>query len=185
VESEAGQGAGLADRRCETRLYPRRTAYSVLARLLLREPFGMAFSAPPNSGPTVRLPRILLVDDDPIVLRALRRLLLGGRPGWEIDVAESGDAALSRLESKTYDVVVTDLHMPGLDGVTLLGRLKTKHPNVMRVVHSSHVESLPPEQAQELAHAVLTKPGRPDELVVVLQWALAQRRKQARDSVGS
>jgi PleD family two-component response regulator len=125
VESEAGQGAGLADRRCETRLYPRRTAYSVLARLLLREPFGMAFSAPPNSGPTVRLPRILLVDDDPIVLRALRRLLLGGRPGWEIDVAESGDAALSRLESKTYDVVVTDLHMPGLDGVTLLGRLKT------------------------------------------------------------
>jgi CheY-like chemotaxis protein len=155
-----------------------------LARLLLREPFGMAFSAPPNSGPAVRLPRILLVDDDPIVLRALRRLLLGARPGWEIDMAESGEAALVLLETKTYDVVVTDLHMPALDGVTLLGRLKTEQPNVMRVIHSSHVESLTPEQAQELAHAVLAKPGRPDELVVVLEWAIAQRRKHLRDSVG-
>jgi CheY-like chemotaxis protein len=155
-----------------------------LAGLLLRELFGMAFSAPPNSGPTVRLPRILLVDDDPIVLRALRRLLLGARPGWEIDMAESGEAALVLLETKTYDVVVTDLHMPAIDGVTLLGRLKTEQPNVMRVIHSSHVESLAPEQAQDLAHAVLAKPGRPDELVVVLEWAIAQRRKHLRDSVG-
>ena len=144
----------------------------------------MAFSAPPHSGPAVRAPRILLVDDDPIVLRALRRLLLGARPGWEIDMAESGDAALALLESKTYDVIVTDLHMPALDGAALLSRLKTEQPNLMRVIHSSHVESLTPEQAQELAHAVLTKPGRPDELVVVLEWALAQRRKQLRDSVG-
>ena len=99
-------------------------------------------------------------------------------------MAESGDAAFSLLAAKTYDVVVTDLHMPGLDGAALLGRLKTEQPNVMRVIHSSHVESLTPEQTQDLAHAVLTKPGRPDELVVVLEWALAQRRKQLRDSVG-
>ena len=99
-------------------------------------------------------------------------------------MAESGEAALMLLESKTYDVVVTDLHMPVLDGVALLGRLKTEQPSVIRVVHSSHVESLTPEQAQDLAHAVLTKPGRPDELVVVLEWALDQRRKRLRDSVG-
>lgn len=144
----------------------------------------MAFSAPPNSGPSIRPPRILLVDDDPIVLRAIRRMLLGARPGWEIDMAESAEAALLLLESKTYDVVVTDLHMPVLDGMALLGRLKTEQPSVMRVVHSSHVESLSPEQGQELAHAVLTKPGRPDELVMVLEWALEQRRKRTRDSMG-
>jgi two-component system response regulator YesN len=144
----------------------------------------MAFSAPPNSGPSVRLPRILLVDDDPIVLRAIRRLLLGARPGWEIDMAESAAAALLLLATKSYDVVVTDLHMPVLDGVALLSRLKTEQPSVMRVIHSSHVESLTAEQGQELAHAVLTKPGRPDELVVVLEWAIEQRRKHLRDSVG-
>jgi CheY-like chemotaxis protein len=144
----------------------------------------MAISAPPNSGPAVRSPRILLVDDDPIVLRGLRRLLLGARPGWEIDVAESGESALGLLGAKTYDVLVTDLHMPNIDGASLLQRLKAEHPNVMRVIHSSHIESLTPERAQELAHAVLTKPGRPDELVVVLEWAIAQRRKRLRDSVG-
>ena len=144
----------------------------------------MAFSAPPNSGSTVRLPRILLVDDDPIVLRALRRLLLGARPGWEIDMAESAEAALLLIESKSYDVVVTDLQMPVLGGASLLARLKTEHPSTMRLIHSSHVESLTPEEAQDLAHAVLAKPGRPDELVVVLEWALDQRRRRLRDSVG-
>lgn len=144
----------------------------------------MLFSTPPTSGPSVRPSRVLLVDDDPIVLRALRRLLLATRPGWEIDMAESGAAALLLLETKTYDVVVTDLHMPVLDGIALLTRLKAEHPTVMRVIHSSHIESLSPDQCQELAHAVLPKPGRPDELVVVLEWALEQRRRQARDSVG-
>ena len=143
----------------------------------------MAFSAPPTSGPGVRWPRVLLVDDDPIVLRALRRLLLGARPGWEIDMAESAEAALVLLESKTYDVVVTDLHMPVLDGLALLNRLKTEQPSLMRVIHSSHVESLSPDETQEVAHAVLAKPGRPDELVVVLEWAIDQRRRRQRDSV--
>ena len=144
----------------------------------------MAISAPPTSGPAVRSPRILLVDDDPIVLRAIRRLLLGARPGWEIDMAESGDAALQLLTTRTYDVVVTDLHMPMVDGVALLQRLKTEQPSVMRVIHSSHVESLSREQLEDLAHAVVTKPGRPDELVMVLEWALEQRRRRLRDSVG-
>ena len=144
----------------------------------------MAFSAPPNSGPSVRVPRVLLVDDDPVVLRALRRLLLGTRPLWEIDMAESGGAAFQLIESRSYDVVVTDLHMPVLDGIALLERLKSKQPTVMRVIHSSHVESLSPDQTHELAHAVLGKPGRPDELVVVLEWAIEQRRRRLRDSVG-
>jgi CheY-like chemotaxis protein len=144
----------------------------------------MAISAPPTSGKGVRSPRVLIVDDDPIVLRALRRLLLGARPGWEIDMAESGDAALALLEARTYDVVVTDLQMPAFDGVELLRRLKTEQPSVMRVIHSSHVESLLPGQADELANAVLTKPGRPDELVLVLDWAIDQRRRRMPDSAG-
>lgn len=143
----------------------------------------MALSDPPTSGPTGRVPRLLLVDDDPIVLRAIRRLLLSARPGWEIDMAESGDAALQLLGSRIYDVVVTDLHMPKVNGAALLQRLKTEQPSVMRVIHSSHAESLTREQLEELSHAVVTKPGRPEELVTVLEWTLDQRRR-LRDSVG-
>lgn len=144
----------------------------------------MAISAPPTSGKGFRSPRVLLVDDDPIVLRALRRVLLGARPTWEIDMAESVDAAMSLLGAKTYDVVVTDLHMPVLDGIALLRRLKKEQPSLMRIVHSSHIESMTAEQADEFAHAVLAKPGRPDELVQILDWAIDQRRRRVRDSVG-
>lgn len=144
----------------------------------------MAFSAPPTSGPSVRAPRLLLVDDDPIVLRAVRRSLVGARPGWVVDMAESAESAFLLLQSKTYDVAVTDLHMPVHDGLELLRRLKTEHPTLMRVIHSSHVESMAKEQVQEVAHAVLTKPSRPEELVAVLEWALGERRRRVRDSVG-
>lgn len=99
-------------------------------------------------------------------------------------MAESGDAALQLLGSRTYDVVVTDLQMPMVDGVALLRRLKTEQPSLMRVIHSSHAESLTGEQLQELSHAVVTKPGCPDELVTVLEWALDQRPRAIRDSVG-
>jgi CheY-like chemotaxis protein len=124
------------------------------------------------------------VDDDPIVLRAMRRLLLGARPAWEIDMAESGDAALLLLEAKRYDVVVTDLHMPVVDGVTLLRRLKSEQPSTMRVIHSSHIESLGRAELEALSHAAINKPARSDELVLVLDWALEQGRRRLRDSVG-
>ncbi|HKY34360.1 MAG TPA: response regulator [Polyangiaceae bacterium] len=145
----------------------------------------MASTEPPTSDASVRSPRLLLVDDDPIVRRAIRRLLQGGRPGWQIDVAESREGALQLLKIKTYDVVVTDLHMPALEGVALLRGLKMQQPTVMRVIHSSHVESLSREQLEDLSHAVIAKPGRPDELVMVLDWALEQRRRKIRDCVGS
>jgi DNA-binding NtrC family response regulator len=144
----------------------------------------MAISAPPTSSKAFRAPRVLLVDDDPLVLRALRRQLLGARPIWEIELAESVEAAMRLLETRIYDVVVTDLHMPVLDGIALLRRLKKEQPSLMRVVHSSHIESMTAEQADEFAHAVLAKPGRPDELVLILDWAIDQRRRRLRDSVG-
>ncbi len=124
----------------------------------------------------------MLVDDDPVVLRALKRLLLAARPGWEINSAESGEAALQLVERDGYDVVVTDLHMPQSGGLALLERLKAEQPGVMRVIHSSHVESIGSEVAQELAHAVLRKPARPDEPVLIIDWALDQRRRRLRDS---
>jgi two-component system, response regulator YesN len=143
----------------------------------------MSFSAPPTSGPSARAPRILLVDDDPVILRAVRRLLLGARPNWAVDVADSAKAAFLLLESRTYDVAMTDLHMPVQDGLQLLSRLETEHPTMMRVLHSSHLEAAAESQVRDLAHAVVVK-GRPEELVEVLEWALGERRRRVPDSMG-
>jgi CheY-like chemotaxis protein len=144
----------------------------------------MAISGPPHSGPSVRLPRVLLVDDDQTVLRALRRMLLGARPHWQIDMAESPAGAISLLASSSYDVLVTDLHMPGAGGRELLERLKTERPSLIRVIHSSHVESLTQSELEKLAHGVLRKPADPSDLIGMLEWAIDQRRRRKRDSAG-
>lgn len=76
-------------------------------------------------------PRILLVDDDPDILESLRDWLL--REGYAVDVAGDGGLALARATAEAYDVVVTDLRMPGLDGLALLDGLErlTPRPRVI------------------------------------------------------
>jgi DNA-binding NtrC family response regulator len=125
----------------------------------------------------------LLVDDDPVVLRSLRRLVLAAHPRWEIDTAEGVDLALKLLELRDHDVVVTDLQMPELDGMVLLERLKSERPWVTRVIHSSHVESLAPGAA-ELAQIVIPKPCSARALLSALEDAFDQKHWLVRDSAG-
>jgi len=143
----------------------------------------MSISEPPHSGPEPRGPRLLLVDDDAVVLRAVRRLLLSAHPRWEIDTAEGVELALELLEERDHDVVVTDLQMPELGGLALLERLKTERPWVTRVIHSSHVESLT-EEAAALAHAVIPKPSSSETLLGALERALDRKQWLVRDSAG-
>jgi len=143
----------------------------------------MPMSEPPQSGPEPRGPRLLLVDDDPVVLRAVRRLLLAAHPRWEIDTVEGVELALKLLEERDHDLVVTDLQMPELDGLALLERLKTERPWVTRVIHSSHVESLAAEAAA-VAHAVIPKPCSSETLLQALEQALDEKQWLVRDSAG-
>lgn len=62
-------------------------------------------------------PRILVVDDDPLVTQLLVDTLIG--QGYQVDSVSNGVAALERLEHQRYDLILSDLHMPRLDGVGL------------------------------------------------------------------
>ena len=62
--------------------------------------------------------RILIVDDKPSMRRVLAKAL--GKPGLDVDTATNGEDALEHMRKCTYDVVVTDLRMPKLDGIGLL-----------------------------------------------------------------
>ena len=68
--------------------------------------------------------RILFVDDESMVLDGLRRMLRGMRNEWEMEFAASGHEALKILDSKQFDVIVTDMRMPGMDGCQLLNHVK-------------------------------------------------------------
>src|SRR5271154_5976524 len=79
---------------------------------------------------------LLLVDDDSSIHTLVQAML--EEDGWEMDAVESGDAALTCLASRTYDLVLTDIRMPGMDGLTLLSRIRQKSPKIRVVVMTVH-----------------------------------------------
>lgn len=131
----------------------------------------------PESGtlPIAQRPRILLVDDEPSVLRGLRRAVAALRPNWQIDVADGGTVALCRLSERRYDLLVTDLEMPGIDGIALLTRAEAQFPDVLRMVHSSRVEDMADTGTSHLAQSAVHKPARPLDLIAAIEVALSTR----------
>jgi DNA-binding NtrC family response regulator len=119
-----------------------------------------------------RPPRIVVVDDDPKVLSALRRVLRAAEPDWIVRTAANGQKALEMIAADGADVVVTDLHMPVMDGFQLLQRLERSHPETIRIVHSSHTAMLATELLRYLAHNVIAKPTPAPEIVELLRWAV-------------
>lgn len=120
------------------------------------------------------LPRVLVVDDERAVRSALRVNL--SRAGFEVSLATTGDEALTFLQDTLPDVILTDLRMPGTDGMMLLEAVTVEHPGLPVVMMTGHGSV---EHAVEAMRAGATdyviKPVRRDELVLVLRRALKTR----------
>lgn len=136
--------------------------------------------------------RILFVDDEEMVLRGIQRVL--SRSDIEIDMATSAQAALDRMAEDEFDLIVTDLRMPGMDGVQLLERVKKDYPTTLRLVLSGHADEMAAVRAAGLAQRFLLKPCSMETLtaaVVRAQTVAAQlrdprlRRSVARTSLPS
>lgn len=117
-------------------------------------------------------PLVLLVDDDAAITTVLGSLL--EQEGMAVTCAASGSQALLALTKHPVDLVVTDLRMPGMDGMTLLRQIARSHPEVPVVVLSAHgTVSLAVDAMKAGAADFLTKPFDRDEVVFVLKKALA------------
>ena len=79
---------------------------------------------------------ILFVDDDKDVLDGFKRVLFKMRKEWDMEFVTSGEEALERLESKSFNAVVTDIGMFGISGTELFRIVKESHPEVARVIIS-------------------------------------------------
>jgi putative nucleotidyltransferase with HDIG domain len=102
--------------------------------------------------------RILFVDDDPAILAGLRSLLYKDRKRWEMAFADGGTHALAEMSSQPFDVVVTDMRMPGMDGATLLNKIKDAYPATGRIMLSGHAEREAIVRALPALHQLLSKP---------------------------
>src|SRR4051812_44920496 len=102
--------------------------------------------------------KVLFVDDEPRVLQALKRSLAISNVPWEAHFVDGGAAALSALESETYDVVVTDMRMPGVDGAAVLNAARERDPSIVRIVLSGQADEAAALRVVRVAHQFLAKP---------------------------
>lgn len=123
--------------------------------------------------------KVLLVDDEPLILAALRRMLGRVRPEWTVDTAGGGLEALMRLQGAPPDLILADLDMPDLDGLSLLARVRDRHPATVRIVLSGTGDPVTRLRTARVAHHFLAKPCELDDLLAVLDRArpLALQRR--------
>ena len=117
-------------------------------------------------------PKVMCVDDEPSILLLVQRLLQiqGFEPVGFSDPA----LAIAAFESGTYDAVITDIHMPGMDGLALLQALRERQPEIPVIVVTGHGTADTAIQAlREGASGMLVKPFTCDELLAEVRRALA------------
>lgn len=102
--------------------------------------------------------RILFVDDEPMVLQGIQRMLRPMRNEWNMEFAEGGERAKAALLTSVCDVVVTDMMMPGMDGAAVLEFTREHSPKTIRMVLSGHAEQHHAMKCVGLAHQYLSKP---------------------------
>ena len=113
--------------------------------------------------------RLLIVDDDPNLLRAVAACLRG--EGYEVDTARSGDEALIHIAQRLPDLIVSDIRMPRMDGYALARQLRgNPRTDLIPVIFLTAMD----ESSERIAgirsgvDAYLTKPFEPDELIAVI-----------------
>jgi two-component system response regulator HydG len=120
-------------------------------------------------------PRILIVDDDAGVRYTLRSVLEGA--GHSVEEAEDGEAALARVERESFDLVLTDLRMPKMDGLELLRRIRARSQPPRVILITAHgSERAAVSAMKEGAYDYFRKPFETDDLLAVVERAVESVR---------
>jgi putative nucleotidyltransferase with HDIG domain len=102
--------------------------------------------------------RILFVDDEPLLLSGLQRSLRPLRKEWSAAFAEGGEEALELLARQPFEVIVTDMRMPGMDGAALLNEVMRLYPDMLRLVLSGQSDLESVVKSAGVTHQYLAKP---------------------------
>ncbi|QSQ20292.1 sigma-54-dependent Fis family transcriptional regulator [Pyxidicoccus parkwayensis] len=125
---------------------------------------------------TPEKPAVLVVDDKENMRKLFARIL---GDAYAVTEAADGTQALARLAAREFDVVVTDIQMPGADGFAVLREVKRRAPDTEVVLVTAYA-SIPKavEAIKEGAYDYLSKPFDPDEVALLVARALEQRRQR-------
>jgi DNA-binding response OmpR family regulator len=127
-----------------------------------------------STGATAQPPRILVVDDEAHIRSSLSQALL--LSGYQVEVAEDGEEVLDRLTADSYDLMLLDLHMPGVDGLTVMRRARAVRPELLVVILTGYAD-LPSAILAVQSEAVdyLRKPTGLGQIITAVGRALHAR----------
>ncbi len=116
---------------------------------------------------------VLLVDDDPALLQALPETLRLRMSEVTVETADSASAALDRIAARDFDAIVTDIRMPGMDGLALLAEIRGRRPDTPILIITGHGEyDLALRALRGGAYDFIHKPIDRDDFVASLDCAL-------------
>jgi len=122
--------------------------------------------------------RILVVDDEPNMLRLLKTILMD-KTGYEVTTTNNPLEVSKLLQEDHYDLVVTDLKMPLVDGIDLIGIVKNIEPTIPIIVITAYGTIETAEEAiQKGAYDFITKPFRKETILITIKRALEWKRMQ-------
>src|SRR6266478_1169392 len=122
-------------------------------------------------------PQILIVDDDTALLQALPRMISLRIVGVGVDTSESAQAALEQIQEHDYDVIVSDIKMPGMDGLELLAKIQELRPDTPTLLITGHGEhNLAIRALRGGAYDYIQKPIDRDDFVASLHRAIQTRQ---------
>ncbi len=127
--------------------------------------------------------RILFVDDDPLILRGLKRSMRAYSSEWELHFASSGMEALDLVQEANYDVVVADMRMPGMSGADLLNQVMNISPRTIRFVLSGQTDQQSIMRCVGATHQFMSKPSNPEEIHATIERSAALDGVVASDNV--
>ena len=116
----------------------------------------------------MKKPRIIFVDDEPNILAGMNRMMRSLRKGLEFSFTESGKEALKMMAEKPYDIIVSDMRMPGMDGIELLTMVRELYPDTIRIMLSGQANNESILQSVPVAHQFIAKPCEPERLKEIL-----------------
>ncbi len=119
--------------------------------------------------------RILVVDDEGLIQQLCRRILL--KNGFEVETASSGGHALEMSAKGVYDILLTDIKMPGMSGLELIEKVKERQPEITAIVITGYGSVDTAIESLKLGvMGFIIKPFTPDALLVTIQNVLEKRR---------
>ncbi|MFP4657878.1 MAG: response regulator [Desulfonatronovibrionaceae bacterium] len=117
--------------------------------------------------------KILFVDDESNILFGLKRMLRSMHNVWEMRFIQDPHEAVQVAEQEHFDVVVTDMRMPEMDGAELLERISRISPSTVRIILSGYSDKQMSLSTVPVAHQFLVKPTSPERLFGVIESSLA------------